>query len=225
MATRQKAEWPENAANKVQQKAEEHEHKGALDTLFMIRDLLFGNADRMEELAVWWGQAWYMVDSETAIDDSRNNLAAYWQGGGYDSYNTYAINATKRISRNEGVFNEIAGTMESCIDIVYETYGDAIAFISECANQIAEASANFLEDLINPFGEAGNVIRLLNGFVQNVSDLVEASVRKMGDLRQMGVFLARQANDFSDVKEMAEAAGNPELWGVKPVPKEPAAAQ
>ncbi|KZB79394.1 hypothetical protein [Amycolatopsis regifaucium] len=225
MPTRQKAEWPENSAKKVQEAAEEHEHKGALDTLFMIRDLLFGNADRMEELAVWWGQAWYMVDSETAIDDSRNNLAAYWQGGGYDSYNTYAINATKRISRNEGVFNEIAGTMESCIDIVYETYADAIKFISECANQIADATSNFLEDLINPFGEAGNIIRVLNGFVQAISDLVEDSVRKMGDLRQMGVFLARQANDFSDVKKMAEPAGNADLWAVKPVPKEPAAAQ
>ncbi|WP_181771521.1 hypothetical protein [Amycolatopsis pittospori] len=225
MPTREKAEWPENAANKVQKEAEKRKHKGALDALFMVRDVLFGNADRMEELAVWWGQAPYMVDSENAIDDSRNNLAAYWQGGGYDSYNTYAINATKRISRNEGVFNEIAGTMESCIDIVYETYGDAIAFISECANQLADAASNFLEDVINPFGEAGNIIRVLNGFVQAISDLIEASVRKMGDLRQMGVFLARQANDFADVKEMAEPAGNPDLWAVKPVPKEPAAAR
>ncbi|MEV6912531.1 hypothetical protein [Amycolatopsis sp. NPDC051071] len=225
MATREKAEWPENNANKVQEKAEKYKHKGALETLAMIRDGLFGNADRMEELARWWGAAPYMVDSENAIDESRNNLAAYWQGGGYDSYNTYAINATKRISRNEGVFNEIAGTMESCIDIVYETYADAIGFISECASQLVEATTNFIEDWFNPPAEAANMVRALNGFVQAVSDLIEASVRKMGDLRQMGVFLARQANDFADVKKMAEPAGNPALWAVKPVPKEPAAAQ
>ncbi|MEU3623158.1 hypothetical protein BS329_31845 [Amycolatopsis coloradensis] len=225
MATREKAEWPENSANKVQEKAEKYKHKGALSTLAMIRDGLFGNADRMEELAVWWGQAPYMVDSENAIDDSRNNLAAYWQGGGYDSYNTYAINATKRISRNEGVFNEIASTMESCIDIVYETYADAIGFISECANQLVEAATNLIEDWFNPPGEAANMIRVLNGFVQAVSDLIEASVRKMGDLRQMGVFLSRQANDFADVMKLAEPAGNPDLWAVKPVPKEPAAAR
>ncbi|WP_409492363.1 hypothetical protein [Amycolatopsis sp. cmx-11-12] len=225
MATREKAEWPEDSANKVREKAEKHKHKGALDALDMIRTTLFGNADRMEELAVWWGQAAYMVDSETYIDDSRNNLVAYWQGGGFDSYNTYAINATKRISRNEGVFNEIAGTMESCIDIVYETYGDAIGFISECANQLVEATTNFIEDWFNPPGEAANMLRALNGFAQAVSDLIEASVRKMGDLRQMGVFLARQGSDFSDVKEMAEPAGNSGLWAVKPVPKEPAAAQ
>lgn len=225
MAERQKSQWPENAAMTVQDRAEEYGHQSALNALAMIRDTLFGNAGRMEELAAWWGQAPYMAGSEMAIDEPRNNLAEHWQGEGYDTYTTYAINAAERISRNKSVFDEIAATCESCLDIVYETYVDAIALISSCADEIAETSVDFLEDVINPFAEAAKVVQILNRFVRRVGDLIEAAVRRMGELRQSGVFLARQANDFSDVGVLAEAGGNAGLWAVKPVPEEPAAAR
>lgn len=216
MAERRKAEWPEKAARAVQEKAEEYDHGSALDALVMIRDMLLGDVDRMEELAVWWGQAPYPADSAMAIDESRNNLATYWQGDGYDAYTTYAIDAADRISRHKSVFDEIAATCEACVDIIYEAYGNALALISSCADRLAEASADFLEDGINPFNEAANVIRILNRFVRSVSDLIEAATRKMGELRQSGVFLARQAKDFGDFGALAELAGNPGSWAVKP---------
>ncbi|HEV7979137.1 hypothetical protein [Amycolatopsis sp.] len=220
MAERQRAPWPEKNADKVWEHASKRDHQGAMDTWYVVRDQLFGSADAMEGFATWWGQSTFMTNTEDVIDLSRENLVAYWQGGGYDSYAAYAMNATKRISRNETVMNEIAGTFEGCIDIVYDTYANAIEFMSACAHDLIEAEATTVEEIVLPWTIITNVIQLLNNFVKNINDLIAKSVRQMGELREKGVFLARQANDFADVKEMAGAVGNPDLWQVKPIKTE-----
>jgi hypothetical protein len=217
MAERQRAPWPEKNADKVWEQASKRDHQGAMDAWYIVRDQLFGSADLMEGFATWWGQSTFMTNSEDVIDLSRENLVAYWQGGGYDSYAAYAINATKRISRNETVMNEFAGTLEGCINIVYDTYANAIEFMSACAHALVEAGATTFEDVVMPWKIVTNVIQVLNEFMKNINDLVAKSVRQMGELREKGVFLARQANDFADVKAMAEPAGNPDLWAVKPI--------
>jgi hypothetical protein len=217
-----KAPWPDKQARTVYKHAMERSHQEALDTLAMIRNELFGDADRAEELATWWGENPAMTNSKAEIEASRENLAAYWQGGGYDSYNTYAINTSGRFATNEGVLNDVAGSMQGCVGIVYDTYKDAIDFISSCAHDLVNAELSIVEAaILGPLGllkAATEIMGLLNDFVKNVADLVAKAVAKMGELREQGIFLSRQANDFMTVPDTAAPIEDPDMWAVKPKP-------
>ncbi|TDP97044.1 hypothetical protein [Labedaea rhizosphaerae] len=224
---KQKAPWPTDNAGKVHDAATKHHHQGALDMLKLIRNDLFGDADRCEELAVWWGESYYMTSCRDSVNESRENLIAYWQGGAFDSYSTYAINTTATFDRNEGALNEIAGVMTNCVGIVYDTYKMAIKFIGDCAHDLADAGIGLGEAII--FGplapaKAGiEVMKALNNFVHNVNNLIADAVQQMGQYRENGIFLARQANDFAGIRPVAEPVHDPSMWQVKPKAKEPAA--
>jgi len=222
-SNRIKAPWPVENANKVFAEATKKGHQVALDKWYEIRDSLFGDMDWVESTAEWWGKNSVMTASEEILDSSLENLSAYWQGGAFDAYSRYAMNSGKRIYRNEVVMNEIASVMEGCVDIVYDTYADALEFIAECAHLIGDAAQSFIGDLLDPRGEAAAIIKALNDFVKAFNDLLIKQVRKMGELREKGLFLSRQANDFNDVPKMADPVAQDDLWQVKPKPKEPAA--
>jgi len=220
---RTKAPWPEKNANKVFSEASKKNHKSAMDTWYKVRDSLFGDMDWVESAAEFWGKNSSMKESEEILDSSLENLSAYWQGGAFDAYSRYSMNSAKRIFRNEGVLNEISSVMEGCIDIIYGTYADALEFMADCAHALGDAAQSFIGDLLDPRGEVAAILKALNDFVKAIDDLITKQVRKMGELREKGLFLARQANDFSDVQKMSDPVGDPDLWQVKPKPKEPAA--
>lgn len=216
-----KAAWPAEQAETVRKKAEKEGHNRALETLAMIQHQLFGNADRMEELATGWGETDAITDSKIAVDTSRSNLAGYWEGGGFDSYREFSLTASETMSDNESILNEVSSVLEGCITIVYDTYADAIEFISSCAHDLIEEGSSILDSL-NPFSGAGAIIRILNDFADNVAKLIAAAVRKMGELREDGVFLARQANDYTLLNAIPQPAQNDQMWSVKPIPEESA---
>lgn len=223
---RNKAEWPGDAATKVLGDAMMVSHDAAIQTWYLIRDQLFGNANKMEDLANIWGRDKTMTTSKAEIDTALQNLSGYWQGGGFSAYRTYSTDTSAKFSENERIMNDISGIMSDCIDLVYSTYGDAIELISTCAHELAEFG---LENLVPVGGQLVKVWNVLNDFVKAWADLYAKSVRKMGQLIKGKVTLYKLANDFHGLtvpgsgseagdtpQRMPGAAGNPDMWDVTP---------
>lgn len=223
---RNKAEWPGLAASRVFSDAMATSHDAALRTLDTIRDELFGDASKMEDLANIWGRDKTMTASKSEIDTALQNLSGYWQGGGFSAYRSYSADTSAKFSDNERIMNDISGIMSDCIDLVYSTYADAIELISSCANSLEDLS---LEDLVPGAGQLLKIWNALNDFVKAWADLYAKSVRKMGQLIKGKVTLHTLANDFHGLTEpgsgsgagdspqrMPGAAGNPDMWEVTP---------
>lgn len=218
---RPKAEWPEAQAAQVHTNATAVGHDDALNVWHLIRDQLFGNVDKMEDLAETWGHNKTMTASKANIDDALADLAGYWEGGGFNSYRTYSGNIANLLATNERVMNDISDVMAECIKLVYETYGDAIDLISKCAHALAEFG---LEHLFPVAGQVVKVWRTLNDFVRAWNELFAESLRKMGQLTKGGVALKRLAADFEGLtkpgsgepRDMPGPAGDPDRWDVTP---------
>ncbi|QUG99466.1 hypothetical protein HUO13_00415 [Saccharopolyspora erythraea] len=218
---RKKPEWPEENASTVSKYANRFDHEGALGTLDMIRDELFGDSETMEALARQWGSDNTMTDSGLEIQRSSNELAGYWQGGGYDAYTKHEFAVRGLFGNNETQMNGISDVMLDCVELIYGTYADALRFISSCAHDLVSFS---LADLIPGAGTVVKIIQVLNDFVKNVSDLVAAAIEKMGTLMVKKGKLTTFANDFSGLGTDSGgplappgAAGNPDAWNVKPI--------
>lgn len=218
---RTKDEWPAEAAGQVHGNATAVGHDDALNVWHLIRDQLFGNADKMHDLADTWGRNKTMTSSKADIDDALEELSGYWEGGGFNSYRTYSGNIATLFATNERIMNDIADVMGECIEVVYDTYGDAVDLISKCANSLAELG---IEHLFPGVGQAVKVWSTLNDFVQAWAELYAQSLRRMGQLMKSEVTLEKLGSDFEGLtkpgsgepRDMPGPAGDPDRWDVTP---------
>jgi hypothetical protein len=210
---RPKAEWPSAEANKVLGDAILIGHDKAINTVEIIRDQLFGNADKMEDLATIWGHDKTMTTSRDEIDVALENVDAYWQGGGFEAFSRYSLSTSTKFTTNESKMNDIAEVLGECVKIVYNTYSYAIELIGDCANALHELSP---ADFIPGAGQALKIWNALNDFVKAWNDLYAKSVREMGNLITGKLKLSQLANDFEDLRAPGDGAGDPDRWKVTP---------
>jgi hypothetical protein len=223
---RNKAEWPSAEANKVLGDAIMVGHDSAVRTVGIIRDELFGNASKMEDLAHAWGRDKTMTSSKDEIDKALRNMSAYWQGGGFTAFRGYSKDISGYMDENEGIMNRISGIMGDCIELVYDTYANALELIAKCAHSLTSLS---IADLVPGAGQILKIMDVLNDFVKAWSELFAASVRQMGQLMNKKTTLETLAGDFRGLtapgsddtaQHLPPGAANPDMWEVTPTRKD-----
>ena len=195
----------------------------AVSTLNRIRDELFGNADLVYALAEQWVSSTVMATGKQIITTATTNLAGYWQGPAAESFNTWVgLNGGGVLSvfeSNGAAMNDIGTTLGNCAAEVYNTYGNAINAIGQCAGALAGIVSDLALTPLPIIGEIADVDAIdsmsnaLDTFVSAVAGFVADATKQIGTYKTQGVTLTGVANNsFTAVPPPGTLLGDPGKW-------------
>lgn len=202
-----KAPYPEHADQEVRKAASFVPWDlGVVRTLDMVKNELFGNAEKAEQLARQWAECTVMADSREDIQNAKTNLAGLWEGPAYQQFDQYTGSVVLTLNNDHATVTEVGKTLGDIVQVVYETYADAIRFVGNCAADLAglggygvlAASTVAVPgvDLVTAGVFLTKLIDTLSAFVKNVDELVSASVSKVGTYKSSATSLQASANSF-----------------------------
>lgn len=179
---------------------------GVVRTLDMIKNELFGDAEKAEQLARQWAQCTVMANSREEIQNAKTNLAGLWEGPAYQQFDQYAGSVVLTLNNDHAAVTEVGKTLGDIVQVVYDTYADAIRFVGNCAADLGGLGGYGLlavstaavpgVDIVTAGVFLTKLIDTLSGFVKNVDDLVSASVSKVGNYKSSATSLQASANSF-----------------------------
>ena len=195
----------------------------AVSTLNQIRDEMFGNADLVYALAEQWVSNTVMSSGKQSITTATTNLAGYWQGPAADSFNTWVglngVGVLSVFESNGGAMTDIGTTLGNCAAEVYNTYGNAINAIGQCAGALTGIVTDLVLTPVPIIGEIADadaidkISSALDTFVSAVAGFVADAVQQIGIYKEQGLMLTGAANNgFTAVPSPGTLLGDPGKW-------------
>ncbi|WP_329072404.1 hypothetical protein [Amycolatopsis sp. NBC_01480] len=199
--------------------------QNAIDTLNLIKNQLFGDADKVWALGKTWS-AYTTLGSEIyTIQEATNNLASDWTGDAKTQFDTFNGNVLTVLGKDQGVMTQMGVALATCAGQVYTTYANAINDMKDCANALVKAAAGAGLSWIPVVGEVLDVAvvdelwNALNSFVTGVETLISQSIAQYGQYKQSAMSFIGQADLFSAIAAPGSKMGSSEFWTpTSPIP-------
>lgn len=199
----------------------------AVSTLNRIRDELFGSADQVHALAEQWATNTVMSSGKQSITTATTNLAGYWQGPAAESFNVWVGSngggVLSVFESNSAAMTDVGTTLGNCAAEVYNTYGNAIDAIGQCAGALAGLVTDLAFaavpglDLIAGIDVVDKVSDALDTFVTAVGGFIAEAVKQIGAYKAQGVTVTAAANNgFTAVPPPGTLLGVPDKWWMEP---------
>jgi hypothetical protein len=221
-----KAPYPEDADRKIRAAARLVFYDAPVQTLDLIKTQLFGSADRAEWKAQDWATSTVMSASRKEIQGAKDNLAAYWEGGAFNAFNSYASSVVGILDGNQSTMGNMSSVLGNCIVTVYQTYASAISLIGKCFADlcnvggwvaIALATEEIpVVDVLTDAAALNKLIDALTSFVKNVTDLLSSATGQIGQYRAQGLSFQRYGSEFKIPESPGTAVGDVGGWHVHP---------
>lgn len=221
-----KAPYPEDADHKIRTAAGLVFYDAPAQTLDLIKTQLFGSADRAESKAQGWATSTVMSDSRTEIQTAKDNLSAYWEGGAFNSFNSYASSVVGILDGDQSTMGNVSSVLGNCIATVYQTYASAISFIGKCLADLFSAGAWVavalatseipVVDVLTGAAALNKLIDVLTSFVKNVTDLLSSATGQIGQYRAQGLSFQRYGSEFKVPEQPGGSMGDVGGWHVHP---------
>ncbi|GAA0651346.1 hypothetical protein GCM10010174_88870 [Kutzneria viridogrisea] len=219
--------YPQDADNVIRPIARLAFKTEVISLLDLIRDQLFGDADKVAAMAHQWAQNTAISDTRTELQTVKDVLGSYWQGAAYTQFNSYTTNIITTLDANQTVMANFATTLGNCAQVVQATYASAIKFIGQCAGALINlgglTASLFIPgvDLITTPVLVVKAMDKLEDFVKNVTTLIADAYNQIGTYRSSGISFAANATAFKVPEAIAGSAtgsviGNARDWHVTP---------
>ncbi|QUQ65291.1 WXG100 family type VII secretion target [Kutzneria sp. CA-103260] len=196
------APYPNDADQIIRMASELVFYTDPLHLLDLIRDRLFGDADKVVEMAHRWAENTVIPQTKVGLQTTKDVLGSYWQGPAYTQFNAYVGNVIGNLDANQAVMTNIATTLGNCAQVVQSTYASAIKLIGQCAGDLLNlgvlGASLFVPgvDLITGPALLLKAMDKLDDFVKNVATLLADAGNQIASYRSSGISFAANANAF-----------------------------
>ncbi|AOS64195.1 hypothetical protein [Actinoalloteichus hymeniacidonis] len=210
--------FPYNAAAVVNNWAHLAQKVIVSEVIEQIKNCL-GNPNKITDIAtVWSSDAGSLInDARQGMLSTRLNLAAYWSGSAFESFNSYVEHVEEIIDHTYTVMKNMGGLVGELRAIVDSTYMSGIQFIGTCATEILQAAGSAAQNWMSLWGAVcGAILDALAAFTGATTDLLQSAIQTLGDYAQTGQALISQADDIRIPDALPSNATPSENWTVNP---------
>lgn len=204
---------------------------GRSDVFLMLDDIrtrLLGNAVGIQEIASRFARNTTIQDAHDDIGAAVQSLAGTWTGRAADQFVAHAANVTNALKAEQEAVASVSGVMTDIANKVIETYAAAIAFLGECAGELAKIDLKALVaalasviPVVNLIGFADvidSVIEALGNLVTRIVALFTEAVKVINGFKGSAVGLEQIKANFVEVPDLRAGSGVDEQkqWKVEP---------
>lgn len=142
-----------------------------LATMDTIRTFL-GDWTVARDIGIGWAElSTASLTVKETLEDERNNVDFYWDGGAFDAFSNYLEDIFERVVTTSDRMTEIGSRVAEAIMLVHTTYSDVLRFMSSTAANVVNMSS------VVEVWELGSA---LSEFVRTVGDLIADAALVMG---------------------------------------------
>jgi len=166
---------------------------------------ILGNHMIARDLAITWGTDTTIRDVTHDLSSAKTEMDAYWvDSGAKSSFNDYFDSATEALDTAKGKFEEMSKILVEAIRYIYNTYGDAVGFITEAAGAVTA--------LVPPTTAQG-----INDLIAAVGNLVKEGAETVGNFSADATSLEMLPEQFTKPDKLPGSLDDSDLWDVEPV--------
>jgi hypothetical protein len=179
--------------------------KVAVAAVIDVVGSILGNHMVARDLAITWGTDTTIRDITHDLKSAKGDVDAYWtDSGAKASFNGYFDSATDALDTAKGKFEEMSSILVEAIRYIYNTYGDAVGFVTTAAGAVSA--------LVPPTTAQG-----INDLIASVGELVKEGSETVGNFSADATALSDLPSQFTAPNDLPDSIDDSDLWDVEPV--------